>query len=61
MRSNIDIQYILDDYACAAYCVDYINKSNRGMSQLLKAWSEELFNNPNFLPKEVLKKLEVFS
>ena len=32
----MDLQFILDPYACVAYMINYINKSNRGMSQLLK-------------------------
>lgn len=35
-RANTDIQFILDPYACIGYIVDYINKSNCGMSALLR-------------------------
>ena len=35
-RANMDIQYILDPYACTAYMINYINKSNRGMSELIR-------------------------
>ena len=35
-RSNIDIQYILDPYACCVYIVDYINKSDKGMTKILQ-------------------------
>ncbi|CAG5040107.1 unnamed protein product [Parnassius apollo] len=31
----MDIQFILDPFACAVYIVDYINKADRGMSRLL--------------------------
>lgn len=34
-RANIDIQYILDAYACCSYRINYINKSNKGISKLL--------------------------
>ena len=34
LQSNMDIQFILDQYSCASYVVEYINKSNRGMSNL---------------------------
>ena len=34
-NANIDLQYVLDPYACAMYIVSYINKSQRGMSALL--------------------------
>ncbi|XP_055623676.1 uncharacterized protein LOC129767083 [Toxorhynchites rutilus septentrionalis] len=34
LRSNTDLQLILDVYSCACYLVDYVNKSNRGISGL---------------------------
>ena len=34
-EANMDIQYILDPYACAAYIVSYISKGQRGLSNLL--------------------------
>ena len=34
-NANIDLQYVLDPYACAMYIVSYISKSQRGMSALL--------------------------
>ena len=40
-RANIDIQFILDPYACVHYILNYINKSNRGMSALLKQVVDE--------------------
>ena len=35
-RANMDLQFLLNPYACVHYILDYINKSNRGMSRLLK-------------------------
>lgn len=35
MQSNMDIQFILDPYACINYIVDYISKPSRGISKLL--------------------------
>lgn len=32
LDSNMDLQIILDHYACAAYVVDYVNKADRGIS-----------------------------
>ena len=32
----MDLQYILDPYACAVYVISYIGKSQRGMSKLLR-------------------------
>jgi hypothetical protein len=36
MRSNMDIQYILDVYSCISYVVDYVNKADKGLSRLLR-------------------------
>ena len=35
-RANMDIQYVLDVYACAMYNVSYISKAQKGMSKLLR-------------------------
>jgi hypothetical protein len=35
-RANMDIQFILDPYACISYIVNYVAKSQRGMSMLLR-------------------------
>ena len=40
-EASIDVQFILDGYACAAYIVSYISKSQRGMSNLLHDACEE--------------------
>ena len=34
-QANMDIQFVLDAYACATYIVAYISKGSRGMSKLL--------------------------
>lgn len=56
MRSNMDIQYVLDAYACCGYVVDYINKPSRGISRLLKACIED-HDNGNLSIREKLKLL----
>ena len=35
-RANMDIQYVLDVYACAMYIVSYISKAQKGTSELLR-------------------------
>ena len=35
-RANMDIQFVLDVYACAMYIVLYISKAQKGMSELLR-------------------------
>lgn len=47
-EANIDVQFILDAYACAAYVVSYISKSQRGMSNLMyEACKEARQGNKN--------------
>jgi len=41
-RANMDIQFILDAYACCSYIINYINKSKRGESQLLQEAMTEI-------------------
>ncbi|KAG5674792.1 hypothetical protein PVAND_004740 [Polypedilum vanderplanki] len=41
MRSNMDIQFILDVYSCISYVVDYVNKSDKGLSRLLRQCIED--------------------
>ena len=44
----MDIQYVLDVYACAVYIVSYISKAQKGMSELLrKAVAEAKEGNTN--------------
>ena len=46
-KANMDIQLILDPYACLMYCVDYISKSENGMSKLLREALNELKQGNN--------------
>ena len=46
-RANMDIQFILDPYACSMYVVDYISKSENGMSKLLREALNELKKGNN--------------
>ena len=41
MRSNMDAQMILDIYACVGYAVDYVNKSDKGVSRSLREIVED--------------------
>ena len=40
-QANHDVQYVLDPYQCVTYICDYMMKSQKGMSDLLRAASEE--------------------
>ena len=52
----MDLQFILDPYACIAYMINYINKSNRGMSELLKDSISEI-NDGNFSLRKKFHKI----
>ena len=54
-QANIDIQFILDIYACAKYCVGYILKSDGGVSKLLQAVIDEA-RKGKLSAKDKLKK-----
>ncbi|KAL9977890.1 hypothetical protein ACROYT_G015348 [Oculina patagonica] len=40
-QANMDMQYVLDPYACAVYILSYITKGQRGICRLLEAACEE--------------------
>ena len=46
-KANMDTQFSLDPYACSMYCVDYISKSENGMSKLLREALDELEKGNN--------------
>ena len=35
-RANVDVQFVLDPYACGKYCVAYLSKATGGISKLLR-------------------------
>lgn len=60
MRSNMDIQFVLDPYACIGYIVDYINKSNRGLSLMLRTWLDEFKKGDGGIRKQLQGLANVF-
>lgn len=40
-QANMDVQFVLDPYACAVYILSYITKGQRGISKLLDKASKE--------------------
>ena len=52
-QANLDIQFILDAYACATYIVSYISKGQRGMSNLLRHACEEAQQNDSNIRQQV--------
>lgn len=59
LSSNMDLQFVLEEYSCAAYVVEYVNKSNRGISNLHR----ELVQLQNEYPDQdytmLLKKVSI--
>ena len=53
-EANMDIQFVLNPYSCAAYIVNYISKVDSGLSKLLRQAVEEV-NSGNSSIKERLR------
>ena len=60
-KANIDMQFVLDPYACAMYIVSYISKSQRGMSNLLYSAAKEARNDNMDIKRQVRHIGNVFS
>ena len=41
-QANMDIQYVIDAYACVMYIASYTLKTEKGMGELLKQAAKEL-------------------
>ena len=52
-RANMDIQFVLDIYACAMYIVSYISKAQKGMSQLLQRACDEAREGNSSIKQQV--------
>ncbi|XP_071578498.1 uncharacterized protein [Temnothorax nylanderi] len=59
LQSNTDIQFILEEYSCAAYVVEYINKTNRGISNLQRQIIQIMDEHPEFDIVEITRKMSV--
>ena len=59
-NGNMDIQYVLDPYACAMYIVSYITKAEREMGDLLKNAQKEDSEGNNDATKELRKLGSVY-
>lgn len=59
LQSNMNIQYITDEYSCAAYVVEYVKKSNRGISNLQQMLLDLLEENPNLDLGEVTRHMGI--
>ena len=59
-RANMDIQFLLDVYACAMYIVSYISKAQKGMSQLLQRASDEARDGNSSIKQQVGDRQQIF-
>lgn len=59
LKSNMDFQIILDEYACATYVVEYVNKHNRGISNLQRQIIDIMDEHPEFDIVDITKKMSI--
>lgn len=57
LQSNMDIQYIVDEYTCAAYVAEYVNKSDRGFSSLHRELVRLRNEYPDMDYEEIMKEV----
>lgn len=62
----MDIQYVLDPYACATYILSYITKGQRGLSKLLekatddvKSGNKDITNRVRHIGNKFLNAVEI--
>ncbi|KAE9521404.1 hypothetical protein AGLY_018226 [Aphis glycines] len=56
-QSNMDIKFKLDVYSCVRYVIEYIGKSQRGISKQMRDIDENLKSSTDLSVKEQLKKI----
>lgn len=56
-NANLDIQYVVDAYACIVYIISYISKAEREIGLLLGNAQKEASTQGNVDAKEALKHL----
>lgn len=59
MRSNMDLQFVLEEFSCAAYVVEYVNKTNRGISSLHRELIKLQEEHPDHDYNGLLKKVSI--
>ncbi|GBP91919.1 hypothetical protein EVAR_103568_1 [Eumeta japonica] len=59
VKSNMDIQFIAEEYSCASYVAEYVNKTNRGISHLQRLIIETMNEYPEFDVVEITRKIGV--
>ncbi|XP_024085470.1 uncharacterized protein LOC106661425 isoform X2 [Cimex lectularius] len=59
VQSNTDFQFITEEYSCAAYVVEYVNKTNRGVSHLQRKIIETMDEHPEFDIIDITKNISL--
>ncbi|GFV76732.1 ATP-dependent DNA helicase [Trichonephila clavipes] len=59
VKSNMGIQFITDEYSCGQYVDEYVNKTNRGISNLQREIIKCMDEHPEFEVVEITRKLGV--
>lgn len=59
LNSNMDIQFILEEFSCAVYVVEYVNKTNRGISGLQRELIKLREEHPDKDYTELLKDVSI--
>ena len=59
LKSNMDIQFITEEYSCAAYVVEYVNKTNRGISNLQNLIIKTMDEHPEFDIVAITRKMSI--
>lgn len=68
-QSSTDFQFITEEYSCAAYVAEYVNKTNRGVSHLQRKIIQTMNEHPEFdigdvsqsISVNILKRTEITS
>jgi hypothetical protein len=55
-ESNIDLQFVLEEYGIASYIINYVSKIDSGLSKLLRM-AAEYVNNGNMSIKDTFRKI----
>ena len=56
---KVDFQFTFEEYSCAVYVMEYVNKTNRGISNLQKKIMQTINDHPEFDTSEITRKLIV--
>lgn len=59
VQSDMDIQFITEEYSCAQYVAEYVSKTNRGVSHLQRQIIQCMDKNPEFDVVEITRKLGI--